>query len=128
MANDQELCLQELLREAGHDYVRVARYDRATREKDRAALRCDPPHVLLTNYVMLEYLLVRPADREALFSNHRCRFVVLDEVHTYRGSLGANIALLFRRLRAHLADAPQTWAADDPAERRRFPKVVPVGG
>ena len=37
---------------------------------------------------MLEYLLVRPADREGIFANHRCRFLVLDEVHTYRGHPG----------------------------------------
>jgi hypothetical protein len=54
-----------------------------------------------TNYMMLEYLLVRPSDREAIFANHRCRFLVLDEVHTYRGILGSNIAMLVRRLRAH---------------------------
>ena len=55
---------------------------------------------------MLEYLLVRPADRESLFAGHRCRFVVLDEVHTYRGTLGTHVALLVRRLRAHLAPGP----------------------
>ena len=90
----------------------MARYDRTTTQKDRERLRRNPPHILLTNY-MLEYLLVRPSDREAIFANHRCRFVVLDEVHTYRGALGANIALLFRRLRVHLEDARQDWRADD---------------
>jgi hypothetical protein len=47
-----------------------------------------------TDYMMLEYLLVRPSDRENIFANHRCRYLVLDEVHTYRGLLGSNIALL----------------------------------
>ena len=45
----------------------------------REKLRKNPPHILLTNYMMLEYLLVRPADREDIFANHRCRFLVLDE-------------------------------------------------
>src|SRR5262249_56759656 len=91
--------------------------------------RGTPPHVLLTNYMMLEYLLVRPADREDIFANHRCRYLVLDEVHTYRGILGSNIALLVRRLRAHLARARQDWRTDVSSDDqpRRFPALVPVG-
>ena len=83
--------------------VRVEQYDRSTSSAMRQQMRDNPPHILLTNYMMLEYLLVRPADRENIFANHRCRFLVLDEVHTYRGMLGSNIALLVRRLRAHLS-------------------------
>lgn len=126
LANDQEARIRELLEESGHTHVKVARYDRSTKQDEREKLRKDPPHILLTNYMMLEYLLVRPVDRDALFANHRCRFVVLDEVHTYRGSLGSNIALLFRRLLAHLKGVTQDWSAGDPADARRFPQVVPV--
>ncbi|BDU73133.1 DEAD/DEAH box helicase [Mesoterricola silvestris] len=126
LANDQEERIRQYLEESGHTHVKVARYDRSTKDEERQKLRQHPPHILLTNYMMLEYLLVRPADRDALFANHRCRFVVLDEVHTYRGSLGANIALLFRRLLAHLRKARQDWAADDRSDRRRFPEVLPV--
>ena len=86
-------------------------------------MRRNPPHILLTNYMMLEYLLVRPADREGIFANHRCRFLVLDEVHTYRGILGSNIALLVRRLKTHLARARQDWRVEVSADEhpRRFP-------
>jgi hypothetical protein len=126
LANDQEARIRDYLEASGHTYVRVARYDRSTKEAERQALRRNPPHILLTNYMMLEYLLVRPADRTALFSNHRCRFVVLDEVHTYRGSLGANIALLFRRLRAHLGEATQSYATEGPDDGKRFPLLLPV--
>jgi hypothetical protein len=126
LANDQEARIKEYLEASGHTHVKVARYDRSTSVTDRIALRKSPPHILLTNYMMLEYLLVRPADRDDLFANHRCRFVVLDEVHTYRGSLGANIALLFRRLRAHLEVARQDWGADNREDARRFPRLVPV--
>ena len=84
----------------------MAKYDRGTSQAEREQLR-NPPHILRTDYMMLEYLLVRPADREAIFANHRCRFLVLDKVHTYRGSLGSNIALLVRRLKVHLARARQ---------------------
>lgn len=126
LANDQEERIRALLDASGHTHVRIARYDRRTQQDERDRLRKSPPHVLLTNYMMLEYLLVRPADREDLFANHRCRFVVLDEVHTYRGALGANIALLFRRLVAHLARARQDWRADDRTDAQRFPSVVPI--
>jgi Lhr-like helicase len=126
LANDQEARIREYLKESGHDYVHVERYDRSTTAEKRAEMRKHPPHLLLTNYMMLEYLLVRPADREALFKNHRCRFVVFDEVHTYRGTLGTNIALLYRRLQAHLAAATQDWATGNPDDRRRFPALVPV--
>ncbi|MFN7896624.1 MAG: DEAD/DEAH box helicase [Cyanobacteriota bacterium] len=126
LANDQEERIRDYLKDSGHTHVKVARYDRSTKEDERKALREKPPHILLTNYMMLEYLLVRPADRDALFANHRCRFVVLDEVHTYRGSLGANIALLFRRLLAHLRQARQDWKVDDRSDNRRFPETLPV--
>ena len=109
--------------------VTVAQYDRGTSQAEREALRRNPPHILLTNYMMLEYLLVRPADRDGIFANHRCRYLVLDEIHTYRGTLGANIALLVRRLQAHLRRARQDWLPQVPeAEHaRRYPALVPVG-
>lgn len=130
LANDQRERIEAYLQESGlASAIRVEQYDRSTTANDRQRMREKPPHILLTNYMMLEYLLVRPADRDAIFANHRCRFVVLDEVHTYRGSLGANIALLIRRLRAHLEAAKQDWAtAPEPALKdRRFPKLIPVG-
>lgn len=126
LANDQEIRIREYLEGSGHTHVKVERYDRTTSETKREEMRASPPHILLTNFMMLEYLLVRPADRIKLFANHRCRFVVLDEVHTYRGTLGANIALLARRLFAHLAEAEQTFATDHAEHARRFPKIIPV--
>ncbi len=130
LANDQKERIENYLKEAGlASAIRVEQYDRSARAADRERMRDKPPHILLTNYMMLEYLLVRPADRDAIFANHRCRYVVLDEVHTYRGGLGANIALLIRRLRAHLHAARQDWETSPRAELkdRRFPSVVPVG-
>ena len=50
-----------------------------------------PPHLLLTNYAMLEYLLLRPRD-STLFdgpTGDHWRFIVLDEVHVYGGAQGA---------------------------------------
>jgi len=130
LANDQLLRIGEYLTTSGFaGAVDVRQYDRGTSQSDREAMRRNPPHILLTNYMMLEYLLVRPADRDDMFANHRCRFLVLDEVHTYRGTLGSNIALLVRRLKAHLQNARQDWRSEVPDEEvdRRFPTLVPVG-
>lgn len=68
---------------------------------DRATMQQRPPHVLLTNFAMLEYLLLRPAD-SSLFdgaTGRHWRFVVLDEVHVYDGAKGAEVAMLLRRVR-----------------------------
>ena len=67
----------------------------------REAMQAAPPRILLTNYAMLEYLLLRPAD-SALFDGRtagRWRHLVLDEVHVYDGTQGAEVAMLLRRLR-----------------------------
>ena len=130
LANDQLQRIEDYLRDAGFSgTVSARKYDRGTPQGEREEMRRNPPHILLTNYMMLEYLLVRPADREGIFANHRCRFLVLDEVHTYRGALGANIAMLVRRLNAHLGEATQDWHAEVGAEERsrRFPELIPIG-
>jgi hypothetical protein len=130
LANDQKLRIADYLEGAGFaGAVRVEQYDRTTSQSKRDEMRANPPHILLTNYMMLEYLLVRPADRDGIFANHRCRFLILDEVHTYRGTLGSNIALLVRRLRVHLARARQDWRANvGPDEQaKRFPSLIAVG-
>ena len=131
LANDQLIRIEEYLGTSGFGgTVSVAKYDRGTTQSERESLRKRPPHILLTNYMMLEYLLVRPADRENIFANHRCRFLVLDEVHTYRGTLGSNIALLVRRLKAHLDHARQDWHSSNVSEEERpsrYPQLVPIG-
>lgn len=72
-------------------------------EKDdaRKQMRDMPPHILLTNYMMLELLLTRLQERpirDAIYEN--LRFLVFDELHTYRGRQGADVAMLIRRIRA----------------------------
>ncbi len=60
-----------------------------------------PPHLLLTNFAMLEYLLLRPRDHR-LFdgeTGRHWRFLVLDEAHVYDGAKGAEVAMLLRRVR-----------------------------
>ena len=70
----------------------------------RVEFRAEPPHLLLTNYQMLEYMLLRGDGRD-IFRGHRVRFIVLDEVHTYHGALGTDVACLLRRLRATLLES-----------------------
>lgn len=80
--------------------VRFARYTGQERREEKNALINDPPHILLTNYVMLEYLLLRPHERTLLaLATRELKFLVLDELHVYRGRQGADVAMLIRRVR-----------------------------
>ncbi len=80
--------------------IRFARYTGQETDEQRIAIRANPPDILLTNYVMLELLLTRPEDRKMILQNARgLQFLVLDELHTYRGRQGADVAMLVRRLR-----------------------------
>ena len=72
--------------------------------EDRTTLRREPPDILLTNYKMLDFLLLRPEDRALWRHNgpETLRFLVLDELHTYDGAQGSDVACLIRRLQARL--------------------------
>ena len=75
----------------------------------REEIRNNPPHLLFTNYSMLEYLLIRPNDY-SIFKEQRLenwKYVVLDEAHTYNGSLGIELSLLLRRLTGLAPKRPQ---------------------
>lgn len=74
---------------------------------DRDMIRRSPPDILLTNYKMLDLLLLRRADRELWAAGERgtLRYVVLDEFHTYDGAQGTDVAMLLRRLGARLGVA-----------------------
>jgi DEAD/DEAH box helicase domain-containing protein len=76
---------------------------------DRDTLREAPPDILLTNYKMLDYLLIRPKDRQlwSLNGPDTLRYVVVDELHTFDGAQGTDLALLLRRLRARLGMASE---------------------
>jgi hypothetical protein len=77
-----------------------------TERLSRAAIRRQPPDILLTNYKQLEFLLVRAEDR-SLFTP-ALHYLILDELHSYRGALATEIACLIRRLKAHAEVAPGT--------------------
>ncbi|MFB6836680.1 protein kinase [Streptomyces sp. NPDC056361] len=103
LANSQLMELEKYLRHgfgAGHEPVTFARYTGQESDEQRKALRKDPPDILLTNYVMLELMLTRPDDRASLIRNAEgLQFLVFDELHTYRGRQGADVAFLIRRVR-----------------------------
>ena len=67
--------------------------------EDKYAMRADPPDILLTNYKMLDMLLLRRED-VPLFegAGESLRYLVLDEFHTYDGAQGTDVAMLLRRL------------------------------
>lgn len=70
----------------------------------REEIRKNPPNILLTNYSMLEYLLLRPEDAP-LFGGAfgaNWRHIAIDEAHIYSGALGTEIAFLLRRLKARI--------------------------
>lgn len=83
--------------------------DKSNEIKSREEIRENPPHLIFTNYAMLEYLLIRPGDY-SIFEPKKLnnwKYVVLDEAHTYRGSSGIEISLLMRRLVALSAKNPK---------------------
>lgn len=75
---------------------------------DKATLRLSPPDILLTNYKMLDYLLIRPNDKPLWLQNNpeTLRFLVVDELHTFDGAQGSDLGCLIRRLKARLSIEP----------------------
>lgn len=107
LANSQ---LEELKKFLGSDPasrpVTFGRYTGQESDEERQAMAANPPDILLTNFMMLELLMTRQNDIDkAVMRNAKgLRFLVLDELHTYRGRQGADVALLVRRVREALAD------------------------
>ena len=70
----------------------------------REQMRKTPPHILITNFAMLEYLLLRPGD--SIFFNEqnasKWHSIVFDEAHTYCGAKGIEVATLIKRVKAML--------------------------
>lgn len=99
LINSQFKALEAYAKNFPNSPVTFGKYTGETKIDDRPAILNDPPHILLTNYVMLEYILTRPAERSLLETATRdLRFLVMDELHFYRGRQGADVAMLLRRL------------------------------
>ncbi|MBK6968344.1 MAG: DEAD/DEAH box helicase [Candidatus Microthrix sp.] len=75
----------------------------------RQVMKERPPHLLLTNYAMLEYLLLRPDDTPFFDGTHArsWQFLVLDEAHVYNGAQGTEVAYLLRRLKDRVLKSEQ---------------------
>jgi len=71
---------------------------------DKSTLRQSPPDILLTNYKMLDYMLVRPGDMDLWKLNRpdTLKFLIVDELHTFDGAQGTDLACLIRRLKSRL--------------------------
>lgn len=80
---------------------------------DRDRLREEPPDILLTNYKMLDFLLMRARDTVLWRHNtpDTLRFLVVDELHAYDGAQGTDLACLIRRLKSRLNTPPATLVA-----------------
>ena len=79
----------------------VRRYTGQESQEERQRIADDPPDILLTNFMMAELLLTRQdsLDTKVIENASGLDFIVLDELHTYRGRQGADVAILVRRLR-----------------------------
>jgi superfamily II DNA/RNA helicase/very-short-patch-repair endonuclease len=81
--------------------ITFGKYTGQESEDYRNNLRNNPPHILLTNYMMLELILTRAKEQELVKAAYEnLQFLVFDELHTYRGRQGADVALLIRRIKA----------------------------
>ncbi len=67
----------------------------------RNQMKKNPPHILITNYAMLEYLLLRPEDNVFFHGNNaqNWKYIIFDEAHTYTGATGIEVSMLLRRLK-----------------------------
>ncbi len=130
LANSQ---VGELRKFLGHGYpdgkgpVTFERYTGQESTEDRDRILANPPDILLTNYVTLDLVLTRPDERRRLIrAAAGLRFLVLDELHTYRGRQGADVAMLVRRVQdacespdLQVVGTSATMASGGKAEARR---------
>lgn len=102
LCNSQREELERFLGQNGP--VTFARYTGQESSEEREKLAINPPDILLTNYMMLELILTRQQqpDTKVVEAAKGLNFLVLDELHTYRGRQGADVAMLVRRVREAL--------------------------
>ncbi len=98
LINSQKEELDKFLRQVSSTPIRVEQYTGQESLAKKTEIQNNPPQILLTNYVMLELMLSRTHE-DKLVASSDLRFLVLDELHTYRGRQGADVAILIRKLR-----------------------------
>lgn len=106
LANSQKEELEKFLSDFSDDArpVTYARYTGQEGQDERDKIMQSPPDIILTNYMMLELLMTRQNERDKAVIRHSrgLQFLVLDELHTYRGRQGADVAMLVRRVRERM--------------------------
>lgn len=98
LINSQEEELKKFIDNVPNTHIRVAKYTGQESLARKIEIQNDPPHIILTNYVMLELMLSRTHENK-LVESPVLKFLILDELHTYRGRQGADVAILIRKLR-----------------------------
>ncbi len=104
LANSQTNEIERFIGQSGlpdHLKPTVRRYTGQESQEARERIARSPPDILLTNFMMAELLLTRQDSIDSRIVANACglQFIVLDELHTYRGRQGADVAILARRLR-----------------------------
>lgn len=123
LVNDQIRRLRELLKDTDITFGRFTGETEETQKKaldkyrseigtdpigneliSREEMRKTPPNILITNYAMLEYMLLRYTDN-SIFTNENAltwKYIVFDEAHSYNGSKGIEVSSLIARVKAML--------------------------
>jgi len=113
LAQDQLKHIRELLAAASMETVRAEIYDGDTPASRRAKIRQNPPQILLTNPDMIHHgILPFHQQWEQMLEN--LKFVVIDELHGYKGIFGSHVLQVLHRLRRVAAfhrSRPQFLAA-----------------
>jgi hypothetical protein len=102
--NDQ--IIKELNEKTGRAFpITYAQYTGQEDDAARRKIQENKPHILLTNYMMLELIMTRGGEDVELRQNilEGMRYLVFDELHTYRGRQGSDVSMLIRRIRAAAA-------------------------
>ena len=98
LINSQKEEFDKFLSQVPGSHIRVARYTGQESLAEKTEIQNNPPQIILTNYMMLELMLSRNQE-EKLVESSDLNFLILDELHTYRGRQGADVAILVRKLR-----------------------------
>jgi hypothetical protein len=98
LINSQKEEFDKFIKQVTDSPIRVEQYTGQEKLERKTEIQNNPPHIILTNYVMLELMLTRVHEAKFVQSPD-LKFLVLDELHTYRGRQGADVAMLVRKLR-----------------------------
>lgn len=119
----------------GRDFpIRFAKYTGQESEAEKEKVQREKPEIILTNYMMLELILTRHQEklmRSSIFEN--LEYLIFDELHTYRGRQGSDVAMLIRRIKAQAKNdvlcigTSATMVAGDSSIQAQKAQVAEVG-